>query len=506
MDNEGGNVVADYDVIVIGAGLGGLTAGSILAKQGRKVLVLEQSERIGGCCSTYEKNGYKFDVGASIVESIETIEMAFQRLGSKFQDEVELLPCDPMMEFLLMDGSTVAYPTSVEGTGEVISRISPEDGKSWQKFCKYFKGLIDIAMDGFFSTPADTITDMLRMLRKTPGLIRYLPLFLKNYQDVITKYFKDESILETMSYQSAYVGLPPELVAGLFACVPYSEHEGIYYPKGGMIQIPAALCRLGEKFGMEVRLNTLVKKVMVRDRRVEGVVLDDGTEITSKLVVSNINAKPLYLDLIGEEHLPWLARYGIKSYAYSRSLSMLYVAVDYEPPLQAHHRIVTISFDMMNDYWYDNMLKGILPKEAFGVICWPTREDDTLAPKGHHILSILPESFYGLSGTDWDKEKEPFIERSIDSLSKHGIPGLKDHIVMVDCATPLDFERRLLLPEGSIYDLQQDFMSQTVFRPSARSKCIKGLYLTGNSTHPGCAVPLVTASGVIAADLIEKYE
>ncbi|OFW56340.1 MAG: hypothetical protein A2W01_00180 [Candidatus Solincola sediminis] len=140
------------------------------------------------------------------------------------------------------------------------------------------------------------------------------------------------------------------------------------------------------------------------------------------------------------------------------------------------------------------------------MICWPSHEDASLSPEGHRVLNIIPESFYHLSGTDWDREKQPFIERTIESLSKHAIPGLAEHVKVVECATPLDFERRLRLPEGAIYDLQQDLTSQTVFRPSARSKSIKGLYLVGNSTHPGGGVPLVVASGLIAANLIEKYE
>jgi phytoene desaturase len=323
---------------------------------------------------------------------------------------------------------------------------------------------------------------------------------------VITKYFKNEKVQSTMSYQSLYIGFPPELTAGLYATIPYSEHEGIWYPRGGMIQIPAAFKRVGESYGLEVQTGKLVKKVMVRDRKVRGVVLDDGTEITSDLVISNINAKTLYLDLIGEENLPRLARFGIKSYDYSKAVAMLYLGVDYDPPLEAHHGVIAYSLRHMNDYWQNNVLKGVLPEETLGLICCPTHEDPSLAPEGHHVLNIIPESFYHLSGTDWDKEKQSFIERTIEDLSRNALPGLADHVKMAECATPLDFERRLLLPEGAIYDLQQDLTSATVFRPSARSKSIKGLYLAGNSTHPGGGVPLVVASGLIAANLIDTYE
>lgn len=498
--------MADYDVIVIGSGVGGLSAGALLARQGRSVLVLEQADSIGGCCSTFEKQGYHFDVGASVVEEIQPFEIAFEKLGTTFQKEVELLPCDPMMSYIARDGTRTTYPISVEETGKIIAGISPEDGKSWFAFAEYFRGMTETIMSGFFVSPANDIADMVKMVAKIPGLLKYVPMFVKSYQDVLKGYFKDEKVLETMGYQSLYLGLPPELVAGLFALLIYSEHEGIWYPRGGMVQIPLAFRRCGERYGMEVQTGRRVARVIVRNREACGVVLADGTEISAGVVISDVNAKTLYLQMIGEEHLHWLSRAGIKSYRYSKSVPMIYVGLDYCPPLDAHHSVATIPMDEVNDYWWNVVEKGLVLKEMFGLICWPTKEDSTLAPEGHHVLNLIPESAYHLVGTDWDKEKQPFIERTVEYLSSFAIPGLAEHVTVTDCATPLDFERRLLLPEGAIYDIQQDITSETVLRPRSKSKSIRHLYLVGNSTHPGGGVPSVTASGIIAADLVEKYE
>ncbi|HQP31512.1 MAG TPA: hypothetical protein PLB81_09300 [Deltaproteobacteria bacterium] len=111
-----------------------------------------------------------------------------------------------------------------------------------------------------------------------------------------------------------------------------------------------------------------------------------------------------------------------------------------------------------------------------------------------------------LEGTDWDTEKPRFIDRTLADLDRFAVPGLKDHITVVECATPLDFEHSLRLPEGSIYAMQQDLSASAVFRPNARSRSIKGLYLTGSSTHPGGGVPTTIASGIIASSLIARYE
>jgi phytoene desaturase len=496
----------DYDVIVIGAGLGGLSSGALLAKQGRKVLVLEQSDRIGGCCSTFEKDGYRCDVGASIVEIIQPIERVFQQLGTTLQQEVDLIACDPIMSFIYPDGKRITYPLSVVKTGEIISSISPEDGKRWYDFVTFADDLMEVTLDTFFIEPASTLSDMAALVKKNPRFLKFLPVFLSNYQAVLEKYFKNETVLKTMGYQALYFGLPPYLVPGPYAMVPYTEHVGIYYPRGGMIRIPEALRRCGERLGMEVRLNSRVDHVIVRGKHVAGVVLSDGTEISCKTVVSDINARTLYLKLIGEEHLPAIVTRGIKSYKLSISVPMIYLGLDYTPPLDAHHSIIAASPEDINRQWDEHMQPGRLAHENFGLICWSSHTDSSLAPEGKHVLNLIPEGTYNLQGTNWDEEKPRYLQRTIDNLSKTAIPGLKDHVVMAECSTPLDFERRLLLPEGAIYCLQQDLAAQAVFRPAARSKSIAGLYLAGSSTHPGGGVPTTIASGLIAAKLIDRYE
>jgi phytoene desaturase len=498
--------MADYDAVVIGAGLGGVTSGAILSKQGRKTLVLEQGELVGGCCSSFEREGYSFDVGASIVEVINPIEMAFDILGTSLGEEVDLIDCDPVYSAVLRDGTKMSIPFSIDGTAEVLSKISAEDGRRWYDFVAYFKGFLDEAMKGFFTSPADSLLDMAKIFAKAPGMLKYGPLFLANYQDAMSKFFGDPKVTESFAYQAFYLGLPPELVPGVFALLPYSEHEGVYYPRGGMGAIPGAISRVGQKLGMELRMGALVDKVIVRGGRACGVVLGDGTEITADVVVSNINAKRLYLNLVGEEHMNSLALRGIKSYPLSLSVPMMYLGLDAAPDLDAHHTIICASMEELNDYWWNRHLKGKLPEKQFGLVCWPTKSDPALAPEGFHALNVILMGPYQLEGPNWDEIKKEFIDSSIRFLDDHVCPGIAEHVVYADLATPMDFERRLLHPEGAIYAVQQDLTAQAVFRPNARSRSVKGLYLAGASTHPGGGVPTCVGSGIIAAQLIDQYE
>jgi len=500
--------MADYDVIVIGAGTGGLSVGAQLAKQGRKVLILEQSERIGGCCSTFEQEGFRFDLGASLIEATDLIDEVFQRLDTTLADEVDLLPCDPVYTVIMKDGTRMKYPTSLEASAEEIRHIAPAEVPNWERFCASMKELSDSAQI-LFKSPMDSMTDFIQFFAKAPTMLKYAPLFFCSYQDVLQQYFKDDRVRESIAYQTLFVGLPPALCPGIFTMVTYGEHAGVYYSKGGMVGIPEALRKCGAGLGMEVHLNTLVEKVLVRNGRAIGVKLADGTEITAPVVVSDINAKTLYLNLIGEEHLPWLARIGIKSYEYAIAVPMLYLGVDYTPPLESHHTLATLPADMINTYWWETYEKGHYPADQqFGIISWTSHSDPSLAPEGQHVivLTLAPAPYRRSDGKSWDEVKPELTEQIIDYYSEHYIPGLRDHVKVANLATPVDFERTLRLPEGSIYALRQDITHETIFRPAAKSKSIGGLYLVGASTHPGGGVPTTIASGMIATDLIERYE
>lgn len=299
--------MADYDV-VIGAGLGGLTAGSLLAAEGRRTLVLEQSGSIGGCCSTYEREGNRFDVGATILEILAPFEMAFRRLGTTFRKEVELEPCDPVYGIIFPKGSRLTYPASAEEKADVISRLSPEDARAWLEYARYIGNFMRTAVESFFLSPVNGMLDMARIFLREPRLLRFAPLFGTSFEGIMRRFFKDEKVLDFLSYPGRFCGLPLALAPGIFAFLSYAEHEGVNFPRGGMIALPEAFRRCSERFGMEVRLGRRVERVMVRGRRVEGVRLTEGTEITAPVVVSHVNARRLYLEMVGEERLPWLPR------------------------------------------------------------------------------------------------------------------------------------------------------------------------------------------------------
>ena len=500
----------DYDVVVIGGGVGGLSTAALCQKAGMKTLVLEQSERIGGCCSTYETEGFHFDVGASVVEMPGAFEELFKRLGLPREKYVPFVPVDPIYDFRDNSrGVQFSYPASIEETAEVIARFSPEDARSFMAFAKKFTPIISGLVDNFFYLPCASFLDSLKLVVNYPRMLQVLPMFVTTHQKVVARYFKNEDVRASMAFQSFYGGLPPDLCAGLYAIIGLLEHEGIFYPPGGMIRIPAGIQRAFEDLGGETRFNARVVRVMVEDRRALGVELWDGSEIRARNVVGAINAKKLYMELIGREHLPWHVWRGIDSMVLSMPCPMIYLGVDYEPPLNAHHTLNLTSAKVMNDYWSEYYLKGKLYKvegrlEVMGLVSWASKIDPSLAPAGKHVITHMGLAPYNLAGNDWDRYKERYVDEAIATMERTLIPDLSKHVVYRDMATPKDLERMLLHPGGAVYGIQTDISHMAVFRPANRSKAIRNLYLAGASTHPGGGIPGVLAGGIITGGLIER--
>lgn len=492
----------DYDAVVIGAGLGGLSAASILARNGLKTLVCENTERVGGCCSSFEEGGYTFDIGASVVELAWVIDELFEKLGKKTSDYINFIPIDPIYGFMTADGKRFSYPVDKDATREVIAKFSKDDAEAWDEFSKQGSEAINFAFGKVMTKPMMNFTDSLKLSIENPKLIKYLKYMILNFESTLCSFFSSDKVRASMSLQSYFIGLPPALCPGYIAFLAYSEHEGIFYPRGGMIEIPRGIARVFEEYGGEISFNTRVDKVIVENGKSIGVKLSDGKEIRSRIVVSNINAKTLYLEKIGRENLPGWAVKAIESYEVSIPAPMIMLGLDTAPELDAHHTFCYTTLEEMNRVWFEDYLSKTIPTKGFMLISWPTHADPSLAPEGHHCLNLVTFAPYELSEGDWDSIKEQYLEMQLDSMEKMFGLKLKDHITTAKISTPKDFERALLHPKGAVYGLQNDIVATAFFRPRMRSRAIKNLYLTGASTHFGGGIAPTIGSGIAASGLI----
>ena len=493
----------EYDVIVIGAGCGGLACATLLSKSGLKTLVLEQSSNIGGCCSTVEEQGFHFDTGAILVVNASMIDAFFERLGKKREDYIDFRPLDPVFSLRTGEGEYLDIPRDVGETAELFRKICPKDAENWLEFSAFIKGSVELA-ETFLSRKIQSPRGKDAKYSLPPHLLKFLPLLYLNYESVIEKWFCHQTIRDVLSFRSSYTGSSPRFSPGLMAYVLYAEHE-VYYPKGGMISIPKGILEVGRESGLDLELNKEVTRVIIINGKVRGVELKDGTKLSARAVVSNISAMRLYLDLVGEEHLPQRVIKGIKSYVPSVPLPYINVGIKGEPPLRSQYVMQLLPYQELGDLWDNCILKDRLPDKVGNVmICWQSKADPDMAPEGHNTMIFAGPGPYRLEQGTWDERRDEYMDQVVSHTEENIWPGLSDQIVYRNFVTPVDFERRLLAPEGAAFPIANDLISMFLFHPSNRSKSIEGLYLTGASTYPGGGVFLVVTGGCWTADLIMK--
>jgi phytoene desaturase len=506
---------SDYDVVVIGSGVGGLTGAALLAKQGMKVLVLEQSNRIGGCCSNYDHDGFKPDVGAIFVIAREMYDPLFELLELRLEDHLDFRLLDPVYDAVLGDGSRHLLPRDLEAMGEVVRSISPQDVDGYQRWCRDMGKSFKAYQAAMKATPRDleSVLSLERLVRMGAGVdqLAAIPTLLKhvttNLEKMVNGYFSNDQLRILFGWENLYAALPASRCLGAFSMITYFGRMGYYYPKGGMIAIPQALDRIMQSFGAEIRYGAPVAKILVRNGRVHGVRLADGEEIPAKTVLSNIHSRTTYLDLVGEDNLPRSVVKAVHHQPCSIPAPTFYLGLSEKlDSVRSHMSVIMpdkICFDRIWTNYYD---RGLLyrPEDGGFLVTCASHDDPDLAPEGKQVLSVIYVAPYKLQYYDWDQVGEEWAWSCVDVLEKRAFPGLRSKVEWMDSVTPLELERRLRLPEGAFFGLEMTATNMGPFRPNWRSHSVKGLYLAGQCTNPGGGVPLVMLSGIHASSALVK--
>ncbi|MDW7971003.1 MAG: NAD(P)/FAD-dependent oxidoreductase [Nitrososphaerota archaeon] len=471
---------SEYDVIIIGAGIGGLTCGSILAKRGYKVLILEQHYR--GFCSSFERGNFIFNAGVEDVSGLwerGTISFLLREIGLNKDD----LFVKNTVRYIFKGRSIEAK--NLDDYIRILSEIFPHESKN---IVAFFDDARRAYMECYSNVdyygapfPPEIITKIFGV-RKLVNYPREHPYFYdwlgKSYRQKL-EYFTDEDLEEFLCALLSYLGTTPERAsasAALTASLSYYLHGG-YFPRGGAQRYAETLKNVIERYGGKVLLRHRVDKIIVEEGVVKGVKVGEKI-FQSSIVVSNANAKTTFLKLIGEENLDREFINYIKGLKMSPSCFMVFLGVN---------------LDLSN---YPTIIKNL--DDGYEMVI-NSNADPNLAPKGKSSITILTyANYYDFPerGTEeYLKKKREITEKLIQKAEKV-IPGLSKHIIVQDAATPKTFERYTSMPEGAIYAFDQ---SIDVKRPYFKTP-IKGLYLVGASTFPGGGIEGVTISGIICAN------
>ena len=481
-------------IIIIGAGLGGLSAACRLARDGFEVTVLEKNKTVGGKVNFVESNGYKFDTGASLLTMRHVLEEVFQFCGRRLEDYLEIVACEPICRYFWTDGTIFDASQNLEKTESEIEKLEPRDVENFRKYLADSKQKYEIAARTFL---ARSLNDLPKLLTREnlPDLLKISTS--KTLDRHNAKYFQSEKLRQLFNRFATYNGSSPFQTPATFALIPYVEFGlGAWYVKGGMSRIPQALARLARALGIKILTDREVEKINVENKKAVGVKIKDGETMVSDFVVSNADAIETYRNLLPPENKKFQNREP------SCSGFVLLIGTRRKFPQLAHHNIF-----FSDDYQaeFDAIFKSKRPAPNPTIyVCAASVTDRTQSPEGCENLFVLVNAPYTSERTNWEAEKKNYRDLIIKKLEASGLKDLETLIDFEQIITPADFEKKYRANRGSIYGISSNGIFSAFMRVPNKSKTIENLYFVGGATHPGGGIPLVLLSGKMAAEMIRQ--
>lgn len=485
-------------IIVIGSGFGGLGAAVRLAARGHKVTILEKRDKLGGRAYVYEKQGFKFDGGPTVITAPFMFDDLWQAAGRKRQDYVDFIPLDPFYRIFDKNGRSFDYNGDEQFILDQIAKWSPDDVEGYKRFMAttkpiFQKGFVELADKPFLH-----FTDMLKV---APDLIK-MQSYLSVYR-YASQFVKNEFLRRAFSFHPLLIGGNPFDAPSIYAMIHYLEREwGIHYVRGGTGALVNAMGKLFAELEGSVLLNTEVAEIIVNGRKTSGVRLKDGTIMQADHVVCNADVAWTYRNLIAPESRRTYPDWRLDTMKYSMSLFVIYFGTKrrYNDGKLAHHNII------LGDR-YEGLLNDIFRQkrvsEDFSLyLHMPSMTDPSIAPPDHENFYVLSPVPHLGSGMDWTRAAKPYRDAIIKFLEQNYLPDLEANIVAEHYIDPLHFQNTLNSHLGAAFSVQPILMQSAWFRPHNQAEDIDNLYFVGAGTHPGAGLPGVLSSSIIVENLI----
>jgi len=470
----------------VGAGLAGLSAALHLAGAGVAVTVVEQASCVGGRAPLVDLPGgtgrYRLDTGPTVLTEIPLLARCFAAVGERIEDRLELRPLDPAYQARFADGSSLDLVSDRTRMRDAIHELAgPADAAGYERFADHVERLYDAVMPRFIDHnldgPASIIGPALARVAALGGFRRLGPL--------VASFFEDERLRRAFSFQALYAGVSPARALGLFAVISAMDiGHGVFYPRGGMHAVPAAMADAARAHGVCVSLGERVERI--EQQPAGHLVHTDARTLTTDAVV--LTAEPAH-------SLALLGRAPRRRTTPSPSCVLLAAGVRGLPPGSAHHRI---HFGRTWDEVFADLAEGRLMRDPSFLVSVPTRSDPDLAPPGRDVLYALfpaPAEVDDAPRLDWERLRPIYREQMLHHLAAAGYTGLE--IEAEQLITPADWSARGM-PAGTPFSAAHTFWQSGPFRQP--NVVAPGVVLAGSGTTPGVGVPMVLISGRLAAE------
>jgi len=490
------------DVLVIGGGVGGLSAAISLAARGAKVTLLEQNARVGGKLNIWKKESFTFDTGPHVLTMLWALEEVFAAAGQRLEDVLELTRLDTVCRYHFEDGATLDAPGDPSEAAEAIAAFAPGEEAGFLRFLAYAKQVSDATTDPFLRQDFGASVRGIPTPAQWGQLLDFLALKpWRSLRDVVREHFSDSRLHQIFELYALYSGSHPARASGIFATVADVQwRQGTFYVHGGLYQLAEALRDTAHSLGVRIRTETPVREVIVHGRTARGAALASGERLFADAVVCNADCLHALTTLIPETARHTWTESRVNQIEPSTSAFLLLLGVQETYPQLAHHNSF-LAAD--GEAEFASIFDREQPAEdpTIGVACQSVT-DPTRAPAGCSNLFVMTNPPALGKNFDWQTEALAYRELVLSKLERMGLTDLRKRIVVEQMWTPLDLQCRYGAYRGAIYGLSSNGWRQGFLRPPQVSPDVRGLYFVGGSTHPGGGVPLCALSGTNVAKRI----
>lgn len=476
-------------VLVIGAGIGGITAATHLAHAGWHVRVLEKNPQPGGRCGRFVRDGHRFDTGATLFVMRLVYEAEFRALGASLNNRLDLRRVDPTYRLVFDDGSQLALTSDMGSMKEQLENIEPGSFHGFRRYLQEGGRHYQIVLDKLVNRDFRRVADVLSL--EALGLAFRVKPFVNHYRNMAT-YFKAPRLKSAFTFQDLYVGLSPFDAPATFSLLPYTElAHGVWYPAGGMYSIVETLVDLARDAGVEFSLGSSVSQIDTNVNHARGVRLADGSRLEADVVLANADLPYVYAHLLPDARIA--ERMSRKQF--SASAISFFWGLDTKYDALGPHTLF-----LADDYGanFERIVRDLtLPTNPSLYVHAPARLDPSMAPPGQDtVTAIVPVGHLSDNGgQDWADLRDRARQHVFRRLRAVGISDIAEHIKFEEVHTPVSWAERDNLAKGATHGLSHKLTQMAYFRPSNRHRRYRNLYFVGASTHPGTGVPMAMVSG-----------
>lgn len=482
---------------VIGSGFGGLALAIRLQSAGIATTVIESRDKPGGRAYFWERDGFTFDAGPTVITDPACLEELWQLTGHDIAQDVELMKVMPFYRLNWPDGTNFDYSNDDAHLNAEIAKLNPADVAGYARFLEYSAR---VYKEGYLKLGTKPFLDFKSMLKAAPALIKEQAW--RSVYGMVSSYVENEKLREALSFHTLLVGGNPMNTSSIYALIHKLEKDGgVWWARGGTNRLVAGMVRHFERLGGTMRVGDPVVQVHTLGTRATEVETKSGFRQRFDAVASNADIMHSYKDLLsGSERGRSMAKsLGRKSF--SPSLFVVHFGLEGTWPGIPHHMILFAKrYKGLLDDIYKN---GVVPEDFAIYLHHPTVTDPSMAPAGKSTFyALVPVSHMGKMPLDWD-EVGPRLEKMIlDELGRRLIPDIHDRIVTKFSYAPKDFKADLNAHMGSAFSLEPVLWQSAWLRGHNRDDVIDNYYLVGAGTHPGAGIPGVVGSAKATAGLM----